>query len=348
MFPSPDDGASSSPGSGPRRTRHDYFEFEQPILDMLEQLRRLKALPGARSNPALVAETERLAAVVEELQATIYGRLTPWEKVLMARHPRRPTFRQYVELLCSDYEVLRGDRLYADDPAIQAVLGTLGGRTWAILGHEKGVTPEERTLTRGGRPRPEAFRKALRVMYLAERFGLPVLTLVDTPGADQGPEGEARGMAQTIAQCLLDMSRLRTPVIAVITGEGGSGGAIAIALGNRVLAQSNAVYSVIAPEGCAAIIYRDAARAPEAAERLKVTAEDLYRLRVIDGIIPEPLGGAHMSPQAAALAIKEHVLAAGEELAALPPETWAADRRRRFRALGQWRIDETAASTDED
>lgn len=316
----------------------DYFEVEEPILDLLDQVRLLEAQLAGEDDAELATHVELLKEHVEALQREIYESLTPWEKVLMARHPRRPRFMDYVERLCDTFELLRGDRYSGDDPAILTGLGRIGGHTWAVIGHDRGRTPEEAERARHGMAMPAAFHKVMRVVRLAERFGFPVLTLIDTPGPAQGAEGETFGMAPTIARCLETFATLRTPTIAVLTGEGGSGGAIALGLTDRVYAQGNAIYSVISPEGCAAIIYRDANEAPQAAEQLKITADDLYRFHVVDGIIPEPLGGAHISPDEAATRLKEEVLRAFSYLKALPMEQLLQERYERFQELGEFVI----------
>ncbi|HLI27316.1 MAG TPA: acetyl-CoA carboxylase carboxyltransferase subunit alpha [Chloroflexota bacterium] len=264
-----------------------------------------------------------------------------WERVQLARHPERPYTLDYVGLLFSDYVELHGDRLFADDPALVGGLAAFDGRTVMVVGHQKGRDTRENVRRRFGMARPEGYRKALRLMRHAERFGLPVISFVDTPGADPTLEAEERGQAWAIAQNLFEMARLAVPLVAVIIGEGGSGGALAIAMGDRVLMLENAIYSVVSPEGCAAILWKDAARAAEAAEAMQITADAMLRHGVIDAIVPEPPGGAHTDPAAAAAALGAALRAVLADLEAryARPGGWdsaalLADRFARYRQLG--------------
>ncbi|HZU04973.1 MAG TPA: acetyl-CoA carboxylase carboxyltransferase subunit alpha [Chloroflexota bacterium] len=265
-----------------------------------------------------------------------------WERVQLARHPQRPYTLDYLRLLCSDFVELHGDRLYGDDPALIGGLASFAGHTVMVIGHQKGRDTRENLRRRFGMARPEGYRKALRLMRHAERFGLPVISFIDTPGADPTLEAEERGQAWAIAQNLLEMARLQVPLIAVILGEGGSGGALAIGMGDRVLMLENAIYSVVSPEGCAAILWRDAARAPEAAEAMQITAPALLAHGIIDAIVPEPPGGAHTDPPAAAAALRAALLAHLTDLIARygRPGGWdvaalLAARFARYRSIGR-------------
>ena len=261
---------------------------------------------------------------------------TAMARVKLARDPKRPHLRDFIRLICSDFEELHGDRLASDDRGLVGGFATIGGERVLVLGHNKGATVEENVEANFGMANPDGYRKAMRLARLAERFGNPVVTFVDTPGAYPGREAEERGQAEAIAKSLEFFAALRTPVVVVVTGEGGSGGALAIAVGDRVLMMENAVYSVISPEGCAGILWRDGARAPEAAEALKITAADLKRLGAIDAIIPEPEGGAQKNHKAAALAVKKAVLAALKELAKIPVDQLVDARYAKFRAMGNF------------
>ncbi|MBR1609732.1 MAG: acetyl-CoA carboxylase carboxyltransferase subunit alpha [Kiritimatiellae bacterium] len=262
---------------------------------------------------------------------------TAWETVQLARNPGRPAFRDYAARMCDEFVELHGDRLCADDPAICCGLARLGKLRFALVGQQKGVTTEERIACRFGMANPDGYRKAMRVMKLAEKWGLPVVSLVDTSGAYPGLDAEARGQGEAIGRNLLEMAGLRTPILVVITGEGGSGGALGIAVGDRVLMLENAVYSVISPEGCASILWRDGSKAPEAAEALHVTARDLSRLGVVDGIIKEPEGGAHADPASAVALVREAVEEHLKELLAGPSGASLVEERfRKFSAMGRF------------
>jgi acetyl-CoA carboxylase carboxyl transferase subunit alpha len=278
---------------------------------------------------------------VSERPGGVSATTPAWERVQLARHPERPYTLDYVGLLFSDYVELHGDRLFADDPALVGGLAAFDGRTVMVVGHQKGRDTRENVRRRFGMARPEGYRKALRLMRHAERFGLPVISFVDTPGADPTLEAEERGQAWAIAQNLFEMARLAVPLVAVIIGEGGSGGALAIAMGDRVLMLENAIYSVVSPEGCAAILWKDAARAAEAAEAMQITADAMLRHGVIDAIVPEPPGGAHTDPAAAAAALGAALRAVLADLEAryARPGGWdsaalLADRFARYRQLG--------------
>jgi acetyl-CoA carboxylase carboxyl transferase subunit alpha len=308
----------------------DALDFEQPLLELEAKIATLQAAedPGSRE------ELTKLQDRLERLREKTFAGLTAWQTTQLARHPRRPHARDFVRLLFEDFVELHGDRLYGDDPAIVAGLARFDGYGVVVIGHQKGRETREKITRNFGMPHPEGYRKALRLMQLAERFGKPVITFIDTPGAYPGIGAEERGQAEAIARNLREMAGLRTPIVAVVTGEGGSGGALAIGMGNRVLMLEHAVYSVISPEGCAAILWGDAGKAPEAAEIMKITARDLLRLGVIDTVVPEPPGGAHRDWEAAArnlrAALAEHLGA----LRAQGPEALVRERGEKFRRIG--------------
>src|SRR5499426_3538373 len=274
------------------------LDFERPLLEIEKQIEELKRNAGDQA-----ADTGPLERQLAELRAEIYRTLTPMQRVQVARHPRRPYTLDYLRTIFSDFVELHGDRLFRDDPAIVGGWARLDGTTVMVIGHQKGRDTKENLKRNFGMAHPEGYRKALRLMQLAEKFHAPVITLVDTPGAYPGLEAEERGQAEAIAHNLLAMAALRTPTIAAVIGEGGSGGALAVGLADRVLMLENSVYSVISPEGCAAILWKDASQRERAAEALKITAQDLLNLGVIDEIVPEPPGGAHSDPEAAAAAL---------------------------------------------
>ena len=309
------------------------LEFEKPILELERRIAELKETAKA-TGVDLEAEIRLLEERLARLRKETYENLTPWQRVQLARAPGRPTTLDVLEKAFQDFIELHGDRAFADDPAIVGGLAYLEGEKVVVVGHQKGRDTKENLQRNFGMPHPEGYRKAMRLMDLADRFGYPFLTFVDTPGAYPGVSAEERGQAWVIAQSIQRMSRLRVPAVTVLLGEGGSGGALAIAVANRVLILENAWYSVISPESCAAILWRDAKEAPKAAEALKLTAKDLLQLKVVDAIVPEPEGGAHKDPDRAIRNIKEALLKALEELKGLSPEALYEDRYRRFRSLG--------------
>ena len=309
------------------------LEFEKPILELERRIAELKETAKA-TGVDLEAEIRLLEERLARLRKETYENLTPWQRVQLARAPGRPTTLDVLEKAFQDCIELHGDRAFAADPAIVGGLAYLEGEKVVVVGHQKGRDTKENLQRNFGMPHPEGYRKAMRLMDLADRFGYPFLTFVDTPGAYPGVSAEERGQAWVIAQSIQRMSRLRVPAVTVILGEGGSGGALAIAVANRVLILENAWYSVISPESCAAILWRDAKEAPKAAEALKLTAKDLLQLKVVDAIVPEPEGGAHKDPDRAIRNIKEALLKALEELKGLSPEALYEDRYRRFRSLG--------------
>lgn len=311
-----------------------YLDFEKPIAELegkIEELRRLTSDAGVN----IAEEVGKLQSKVDKQLRTAYGRLTAWQKVQVARHPERPHFLDYVNTLVEEWTPLAGDRLFGDDQAIVGGLGRLSGYSCVILGHEKGAETEERVKRNFGMARPEGYRKAQRLMKLADRFRLPVVALVDTPGAYPGIDAEARGQAEAIARCLEVCLAIRVPFVAVIVGEGGSGGAIAIAAANRVLMLEHSTYSVISPEGCASILWRSAEQAKEAAEALRLTAQDLKRLGVIDGIIPEPIGGAHRDCARTIQAVGEAVVRNLRELMGQDGAVLRSRRREKFLEMGR-------------
>ncbi len=311
-----------------------FLDFEKPIAELEGKIEELRHLSDA-GDMNIAEEVARLQAKTDRLLRQTYGRLTAWQKTLVARHPERPHFTDYVGALIEEFTPLAGDRAFADDQAILGGLGRFHGRSVMVLGHEKGRDTAARVRHNFGMARPEGYRKAQRLMRLAERFGLPVIALIDTPGAYPGVDAEARGQAEAIARSIETCLDIRVPLVAAIIGEGGSGGAIALAVANRVLMLEHAVYSVISPEGCASILWRSAEQAQEAAEALKLTADDLMRLGVIDRIVPEPTGGAHRGPQKTIAALGTALEAALDELRDLDGATLRARRRDKFLEMGQ-------------
>lgn len=305
--------------------------FEAPLVELRRRIEELEGYPEGSGHRQ---ELEQLRHSLKKTTKEIFSRLTPWQKTLVARHFDRPYTLDYIEHLTEDWQEIHGDRAYGDDPSVVAGLATFRGKSVAIIGHQKGRGTKERIHRNFGQPRPEGYRKALRVMRLAERFRLPVITLIDTPGAYPGIGAEERGQAEAIARNLIEMADLEVPIVAVITGEGGSGGALALGVGNRVYMLEYSIYSVISPEGCAAILWKDQTKKSEAAHALKLTAPDLRQLGVVDGVIPEPLGGAHTDIATVCRDVGETIAEALQELEGLSPEELIADRYGKFRALG--------------
>jgi acetyl-CoA carboxylase carboxyl transferase subunit alpha len=312
------------------------LEFEKPIVKLREEIEEAKKKLAAKPSDKLAQQIADLEVKAVNLQRDIHAALSPWQRVQISRHIGRPFMLDYVKHICDEFVELHGDRHIGDDNAMPAGFATIGGQRVAILGHQKGRDTKENLLRNFGSAHPEGYRKALRLMRMAEKFSLPIVTLIDTPGAFPGIGAEERNIAEAIAFNLREMMTLRTPVIAIVIGEGGSGGALGIGIADRVLMMENAYYSVISPEGCAAILWKHREHAPEAASALKLSAQDLSKLGVIDGIIPEPLGGAHNDHFAAASALKEAVLATLKELNALPTDQLLEGRYQKFRALGQF------------
>ena len=301
---------------------------------LVELRRRIEELEGYPAGSSQEKELERLRTALKKSTAEVFGNLSRWQKTLVARHPERPYTLEYIQLLMEDWVEVHGDRAFADDAAIVAGFAAFRGRSVAVIGHQKGRDTKERIVRNFGQPRPDGYRKALRVMRLAEKFGLPVLTLIDTAGAYPGLDAEERGQAEAIARNLIEMAVLRVPLVVTITGEGGSGGALALGMGDRVYILEYATYSVISPEGCAAILWKDQERKAEAAEAMRLTAPDLLALGVVDEIIPEPPGGAHTDPAAAAQRLGDVLERALNDLSRLAPAELVARRYEKFRNLG--------------
>ncbi len=310
-----------------------FLDFEKAIAELDNRIEELRETAEG-SDLNIDAEIGRLEAKSERMLRDTYARLTPWQKTQVARHPDRPHFKDYVAALAEDFIPLAGDRNFGEDAAIVGGLGRLGGRKVMLIGHEKGDDTASRLAHNFGMAKPEGYRKAIRLMELADRFGIPVVTLVDTPGAFPGVQAEERGQAEAIARSTEACLALGVPMVAAIVGEGGSGGAIAIATANRVLMLEHSVYAVISPEGCASILWRTAEKAADAAEAMRVTAQDLKALGVIDRIVPEPVGGAHRSPAEAMTALGEAVAEELDSLAALSPGEVRSHRRQKYLTIG--------------
>ncbi len=307
----------------------DLSQLEKPVLELEAQIRAMEM------DPTSAKEREKLEKKLDKLKADLFTNLTDWQRAQLARHPKRPYTLDYLERICDRFEELHGDRRYGDDAAIVAGMGWIDSNPVMIIGQQKGRDTKQKILRNFGMPKPEGYRKALRLMKLAEKFQRPILCLIDTPGAYPGVDAEERGQAEAIARNLLEMAKLEVPVVAVVLGEGGSGGALALGVADRVLMMENAIYSVISPEGCASILWKDASQAPKAAAALKLTAPHLLELGVIDGIIKEPLGGAHSNYDAAALALKEAIVEAFSELSDLSAEQLVEDRYQKFARIGR-------------
>jgi acetyl-CoA carboxylase carboxyl transferase subunit alpha len=313
-----------------------FLEFEQPIAELEAKIEELRFLQDD-SALEISDEIQRLQKKSQALTRDIYGKLTPWQVAQVARHPQRPYTLDYVELLFSDFEELHGDRSFADDTSIVGGLARFNGEAVMVIGHQKGRDTREKIQRNFGMPRPEGYRKAMRLMRLAEKFGIPVLTFIDTPGAYPGIGAEERGQSEAIGRSLYVMAELKVPVVSTVIGEGGSGGALAIAVGDLVQMMQYATYSVISPEGCASILWKSAEKAPEAAETLGITASRLKTLGLIDKIIPEPLGGAHRDPAASAQNLKKALQEGLRALAEKKPEQLVADRFDRLMAYGKYK-----------
>ena len=318
----------------PKKSRQELAEARQRELEKLEkEVDDLKRLSGDEESDT---DLERLRAEVAELRREFYAHLGPWQRAQIARHPQRPYLMDYVPLLFTDFVELHGDRAFGDDKALIAGLAKFKGRPVAVIGQQKGRDTKQRVVRNFGQPKPEGYRKALRVMQLAAKFNRPILTFVDTPGAYPGIDAEERGQGEAIARNLREMVRLPVPVIVTVTGEGGSGGALAIAVGDRVNIMENGFYSVISPEGCASIIWRDSAKAETAAEAMKITASDLKELGIVDEIVKEPEGGAHTDIEAAARLLEEVLDRQLVELQNEPVNSLVASRYEKFRKMGQF------------
>ena len=312
------------------------LEFEKPLRELEKQLEALHQ-QSLENNIDMSAELATIEAKIDTTKREIYSNLTPWQRVQVARHPKRPYALDYINALCTDFQELHGDRQFNDDRALIGGTAFFEGRAIMIVAQQKGRDTKENIIRNFGMPQPEGYRKALRLMKLAEKFNLPVFSFIDTPGAYPGVESEARHVSEAIAVNLREMAMLKVPSIAVIVGEGGSGGALGIGVTDRVLIFENAYYSVISPEGCAAILWKDRANAPMAAEALKLNAANLKAFEVVDEVIPEPLGGAHNDPAAATTALKAALIRQLDELSPKTTEELLDQRYERYRQLGQYR-----------
>lgn len=311
------------------------FEFEKPVIELEKQIEEIRRF----SQEKKIDMTTQLAAMeqkVESLRLEVYSNLTPWQRIQIARHPKRPTFLDYIGMIFQDFIELHGDRLYRDDPAMVGGIAYLEEIPVTVIGQQKGRDTKENIYRNFGLPHPEGYRKALRLMKQAQKFNRPVICLVDVVGAYPGIEAEERGQGEAVARNIQEMANLTVPVIAVITGEGGSGGALAIGVGNRVLIMENAYYSVISPEGCASILWKDASRAADAAEALQIDAENLLKMGIVDEIIPEPLGGAHKNPSETAENLKKALVNNLRPLLQLSGAELLEERYRRFRGYGHF------------
>ena len=311
--------------------RSPEYAFEDPLVELRRRIEELEAYPAGSGHER---EIEQLRKQLKKRTAEVYGKLDRWQKTLVARHVNRPYTLDYVEHLMDDWVELHGDRAFADDPAIVCGFARFRGTSVAVVGHQKGRSTKARIRRNFGQPRPEGYRKALRIMRMAEKFQRPVLSFIDTPGAYPGIGAEERGQAEAIARNLIEMASLRVPIVVVVTGEGGSGGALALGVGDRIYMLEYTTYSVISPEGCAAILWKNQDAKAEAAEALRLTASDLQKLGIVDGLIPEPMGGAHTDPTAACQAVGDQIEAALGELRDLAPEELLAGRYAKFRAMG--------------
>lgn len=314
----------------------NFLEFEQPIAELEAKIKELRHV-GDDNDINIEEEIERLESKSQDLIESIFSKLTPWQISQLSRHPQRPYLMDYVERIFDDFQELHGDRAFADDHAIVGGLGRLGGRSVMVIGHQKGRDTKDKIYRNFGMPRPEGYRKALRLMAMAERFRLPILTFIDTPGAYPGVGAEERGQSEAIARNLQVMARLRTPILCTVIGEGGSGGALAIGVGDRVMMLQYSTYSVISPEGCASILWKSADKAQLAAEAMAITSDKLKELGLIDDIIPEPRGGAHRDPDTTAASIKQGLLGALDEVRDEDIERLLARRYERVLGYGQYK-----------
>lgn len=308
------------------------LEFEKPIIEIQEKIAELRK--SGDKHPEFDPEIRKLEQKIEEIKSRVFQKLTAWQRIQIARHPKRPYTLDYIRMIATDFVELHGDRLFADDLAIIGGLATVDGERVVVMGHQKGRDTSENIKRNFGCAHPEGYRKAMRLMRLAERCGIPVVIFIDTPGAYPGIGAEERGQAQAIAENLRDMAQVRTPIVAAVIGEGGSGGALGVGVADQVLILQNAYYSVISPEGCASILWRSASKAPEAAEALKLTGEYLIKFGIVDEIIPEPLGGAHYKPEEVALALKAAVVKQLKRLKGLDRDELIERRYAKFRKIG--------------
>ncbi|MGI9272876.1 MAG: acetyl-CoA carboxylase carboxyltransferase subunit alpha [Woeseiaceae bacterium] len=313
-----------------------FLEFEQPIAELEAKIEELRFV-GDDSEININEEVARLRGKSETLTKSIFAKLSAWQIAQVARHPMRPYTQDYLDLIMPDFQELHGDRMYADDPAIIGGIGRIDGRSVVIIGHQKGRDTKERVRRNYGMPKPEGYRKAQRLMRMAEKFSLPVVTFIDTPGAYPGVGAEERGQSEAIAYSLYLMAGLKTPIISIVIGEGGSGGALAIGVSDRLLMLQYSIYSVISPEGCASILWKSAEKAEDAAEAMRITASSLNEFGLVDDVLTEPLGGAHRDPSVAAEVIRNAILKSLEELDQLSPEQLLEERQRRLASFGQFK-----------
>ncbi len=311
------------------------LEFEKPIVELEKKIDEMREYADS-GNIDMSSEISKLEKRCEKLKQDVYSNLSRWQRVQLARHPERPYTLDYAKRICSRFIEVHGDRLYTDDKALVGGFATIEGRNVVLIGHQKGRGTKNNLYRNFGMPNPEGYRKALRLMKLAAKFNKPIVTLVDTPGAFPGKGSEERGVAEAIARNLFEMSLFPVPIVCVVTGEGGSGGALALAVGDRVFMLENSIYSVISPEGCASILLRDATKADQMADSLKITAEDLMELKIVDGVIKEPVGGAHRDYDKTASTLKKTILTALDTLDQHSPEKLIDQRSEKFGAMGVW------------
>jgi len=316
---------------------NNLLEFEKPLAELERRIGELKHMDLEQDGVDLSDDISRLEKKLNKMRRDVYSNISRWQRTQIARHPQRPYTLDYIEVLMENFVELHGDRNFADDKSIVGGVAWFNGKPLMVIGHQKGRNTKEKVERNFGMPHPEGYRKALRLMKLAERFNIPILTLIDTPGAFPGIGAEERGQAEAIARNLIEMADITVPIITVVTGEGGSGGALALAVSNRVLMLENSIYSVISPEGCAAILWKNQDYAQDAAEAMKLTAQDSLENGIIDEIIPEPLGGAHREPAAAAKSIGASVQTQLDKLSVMGPDELVTDRWSRFRKIGVFR-----------
>ena len=310
-----------------------WLEFEKPIIELEQKIEDLRVFAD-KENIEFTAELHKLEERAQRVRSEVYANLSAWQRVQLARHPRRPTTSDYIEALFPSFVELHGDRRFGDDRAIVGGLARFEDRPVMVVGHQKGRDTKTNLLRNFGMPHPEGYRKAIRLMYLAEKFGNPILSFIDTPGAYPGIGAEERGQAEAIARNILEMASIKVPIVVIVIGEGGSGGALALAIGDEILMFENSIYSVISPEGCAAILWKDAGRAQDAAVSLRLTAQDLASLGTISRIVPEPLGGAHRDTATMVETLRGEIRSSLERICALPPDQLIQQRRAMFRHMG--------------
>ncbi len=318
--------------------RMTYLEFEKPVSQLEEQIHELQGMPQDQVKSDVQAELGRLQRKRNKVLKEIYSKLTPWEVSLVARHPMRPYTMDYINTIFTDFHELHGDRAFADDPSIVGGLARFNGRSAMVIGHQKGRDTKERAARNFGMSRPEGYRKALRLMKLAEKYSIPIFTFVDTPGAYPGVGAEERGQSEAIGRNLYEMSKLRTPIITTIIGEGGSGGALAVAVCDHLIMLQYSTYSVISPEGCASILWKSASKASEAAQALGLTADRLHELGIADKVVPEPVGGAHRDPEATAVSLKKALNEAQRNIKRMSIDDLLAARYQRLMSYGKFKV----------